>query len=152
AELKDPAAGVGTLTFWDPRTRLYGALRHQISDNSEAMSLPEGAIVPAVIHGLQPSTRGRPGEKLGVFGYGPTLGTIDKNTPFGIFGRLVNEPVSVHPPVPIALSQEVKLGPAKMLTVLEGNRVQSFDIDIVAVYSQARPSGKGLVLRVVDPV
>ena len=53
----------------------------------EAAVLSDGRIVAAQIHGINPGARGRPGEKVGIFEPGDALGTIEKNTPVGIFGR-----------------------------------------------------------------
>lgn len=149
--LKDPAAGVGTLTFWDPVSGRYGALGHMIAEGGEAASLTDGRIVAAEIHGINPGSRGRPGEKVGIFEPGDALGTIEKNTPVGIFGQLIRPPRAVAQPVPIALSHEIKEGKAEILTVIEGGRVESFEVQIVSVQRQSRPSGKGLVIRVSDP-
>ncbi len=149
--LKDPAAGVGTLTFWEPHSGAYGALGHVISDGEAAARLNEGRIVSAMIHGVNPGERGRPGEKLGVFESGASLGSIDKNTTFGIYGRLWNRLPGGLETVPVALSHEIEEGPAEMLTVLEGAKVERFEIQITAVNPRAEASGRGLVLEVSDP-
>lgn len=149
--LKDPAAGVGTLTFWDPVRMVYGALGHMISDESDSLLEKEGRIVSAQIHGIQPGARGRPGEKLGIFESTAPLGTIEKNTSFGIFGRLSRIPWAGRQPVPVALAHEVRVGEAQILTVVEGGRVDAFDVRILSVQRHARPSGKGLVIEVTDP-
>lgn len=149
--LRDPAAGVGTLTFWDPARNVYGALGHMISGDPAAFLEQEGRIVPAQIHGIQPSERGRPGEKLGIFENSAPLGTIEKNTAFGIFGRLLRTPPAGRRPVPVALAHEVREGEAQILTVVEGGRVDAFDVRILSVQRQAKPSGKGLVIEVTDP-
>lgn len=149
--LKDPAAGVGTLTFWEPSSGLYGALGHMVTDGRDAVTMTDGRIVAARIHGIQPGARGRPGEKLGIFEPGSPLGTIEKNTAFGIFGRITEEPEDAAVAIPVALSHEVKEGPAQIRTVLQGGRVETFDIEIAAVHRHPRPSSKGLVVRVTDP-
>lgn len=149
--LKDPAAGVGTLTFWEPESGLYGALGHQISEGGETMVVTDGRIVAAEIHGIQPGVKGRPGEKVGVFSDDRAMGSIEKNTQFGIFGRLTNAPQPVAAPIPIALNRDVKVGKAEILTVLDGDRVDSFTVEVTSVQAQAQPSGKGLVIQVTDP-
>jgi len=151
AYLRDPAAGVGTLTFWDPATGRYGALGHMVSEGGQPADLSDGRIVAAQIHGIRPGARGRPGEKVGVFDAGAALGTIDKNTPVGIFGELLKVPPTSADPVPIALKDEIQVGKAEILTVLDGGRIESFQVDILAVERQSRPGGKGLVIRVSDP-
>ncbi len=155
-QLKDPAAGVGTLTFWDPVGGAYGALGHMVTEGGEALALGAGRIVPAVIHGIQPGMRGRPGEKIGLFGSGASLGVIEKNTAFGIFGHLDQAAMGLlvsadRKAVPVALAHEVRTGKAEILTVVEGDEVRSFEVEIIEVERQSRPTGKGLVIEVTDP-
>ncbi|MDI6906061.1 MAG: SpoIVB peptidase [Thermoanaerobacterales bacterium] len=154
--VRDSAAGVGTLTFYEPHTRSYGALGHVIADaqTSQAIELADGKIVAAVIEGVRPGRRGQPGEKLGVFaGEGDIAGTIQKNTTCGIFGMLRSLPsVSFYRrPIPVALAEQIRPGKAEILTVLDENRVERFEIEIERVRPGARKDGKGLVIRVTDP-
>src|SRR5690606_32289232 len=125
-QLKNPAAGVGTLTFWDPVGGAYGALGHMVTEGGEALARGAGHNVPAVIHGIQPGRRGRPGEKIGLFGNSSSLGAIEKNTAFGIFGHLDQAAMGLlvdadRKAVPVALAHEVRTGKAEILTVVEGD-------------------------------
>lgn len=155
--IRDNAAGVGTLTFWDPVTRRYGALGHAIMDapSQAAGDIPVGIgrIVPAQIQGINPGARGRPGEKIGLFSEQTgTLGSVDTNTPFGIYGTLDTPPaLGQRQPLPVALAHEVEIGGATILTVLDGERIETFDVQITEVNRQSRPNDKGLVIRVTDP-
>ncbi|MGI6659446.1 MAG: SpoIVB peptidase [Dethiobacteraceae bacterium] len=154
--VRDSAAGVGTLTFYDPQTQIYGALGHVITDvdTNQAIEIKDGEIVKASIVNIRAAQRGSPGEKTGVFQEGEDLaGTIEKNCQFGIFGRLSSiMPVqgSSSKALPIALASQVKPGPAQILTVLEGTTIESFDIEIQRVYNQSRPSDKGMIIEITD--
>lgn len=153
--VRENAAGVGTLTFWDPVTQRYGALGHQIATGvtqSSHLGRAIGKLVEASIQGITPGQRGRPGEKSGVFTeQTEALGTIDKNTPFGIYGRL-DAPLSKEiAALPVALAFEVEVGPAVIYTVLDGQRIEEFEIVITHVNRQSTPTDKGLQLRVTDP-
>ncbi|WP_242868731.1 SpoIVB peptidase [Desulfotomaculum copahuensis] len=153
--IRESAAGVGTLTFYDPEARKYGALGHVIADlnTSKKIDLINGSIVQAAVQGIHPGRRGRPGEKVGLFRGEGMKGNIEKNTTFGIFGTL-EKPLSnpyYRQPVPVALAYQVKRGPAEILTVLHENKIERFRIEIVQVMPQARPDGKGMVIRVTDP-
>ena len=114
--LRDTAAGVGTLTFYDPGSNQYGALGHVIldSDTHQPINLSEGSIVKAKIIGIKAAQRGRPGEKTGIF-VEDSFGSISKNTPYGIFGS-ISDPARVDTPcrdaLPMALSTEAQTGPA----------------------------------------
>jgi stage IV sporulation protein B len=50
----------------------------------------------------------------------------------------------------VALAHQVKKGPAEILTVLEGERVERFDVEIIKVNRQRRPDDKGLVIQITD--
>lgn len=154
--VRENAAGVGTLTFWDPVSLRYGALGHQIANGAvadpAAPSQSIGRLVQASIDGITPGQRGRPGEKAGVFTESTTtLGTIDKNTPYGIYGGLVAGIEPHRQPLPVALAHEVNTGPATILTVIDGQHVEEFEIHITTVSRQSSPNDKGLQLRVTDP-
>jgi stage IV sporulation protein B len=153
--LEDPAAGVGTLSFYDPQTGRYGALGHPITDVSgREMRIDGGSIVEASIDSIRLGSRGSPGEKLGFFhGEQDLLGTIDYNSRFGIFGTLAALPENPHfpEPIPVAFSHQVREGPAEIYTVITGSRVERFAVEVVKVMNQNRPSDKGLVIQVKDP-
>ena len=50
----------------------------------------------------------------------------------------------------MALSSQVETGPAEILTVIEGETIGSFAVEIEKIAYQADPAGKGIVIRVVD--
>lgn len=152
--LRETTAGVGTLTFYHPERKVFAALGHQVTDSRDRpVALQDGRIVLAQVEGLRRSLSGDPGEKVGVLDTSGPLGIIEKNTPFGIYGRLLKAPpegLLTHP-IPVALAHEVRPGPAQMLTVLEGQSVQAFEVEILEVRSQRAPSDRGLVLEITDP-
>ena len=152
--LQSPAAGVGTLTFYDPVQMRFAGLGHMITDGlNNRVEVHDGRIVEAFIRGIQQGVRGYPGEKIGVFeGHLGDMGTIEKNTRYGIYGRLHRLPRHgmYTEPVPVALAHEVRPGPAKMLTVVDGRQVEAFDVRILQVHPHRRADGRGLVLEITD--
>jgi len=155
--IRGGTAGVGTLSFWEPVTGIFAALGHIITDNdtNRAVDVAEGHILPAVISAVEPGRRGQPGGKIGTFSFSdPPLGDIERNTPFGIVGKLAH-PIHngiMDQPVNLGMAVEVKPGPAQMLTVINGQSVEAFSIEIERAVPQEQPDDKGLVLRVTDPV
>lgn len=152
--VRDSAAGIGTLTFYEPRSKFYGALGHAIMEVAagQGQAVARGRIVQATIQGIRPSRRGQPGEKIGTLNGGAVWGEITRNTPCGIFGPL-HEPLlnPLYPqPLPVAMVYQVKKGPAEVLTVLRGNRVERFPVEILQVMPYNRKDGKGLVIKIVD--
>lgn len=154
--VRDSAAGVGTLTFYEPSSRTYGALGHVItdSDTNQPIDCEKGKIVPATVSGIQHGKRGHPGEKIGVFiEEDQLLGNIQKNTQFGIYGHLnamLNNDLYSEG-IPIASMNQVQTGYAEMLTVVEGQTIERFAIEIQKINLQDSPESKGLVIKVIDP-
>lgn len=150
--IRDNTAGIGTLTFYDPGSGKYGALGHLITDGSKnKINLDGSKIVKTFVQNIKVGRSGEPGEKVGVFADdGNFKGNIEKNTKYGIFGTLNIPKETENYTVPIALANEVKTGPAKIYTVLQGNRIDAYDIEILRVMPDNRELGKGMVISITD--
>ncbi len=151
--IKNSTAGVGTLTFYEPKTKTYGALGHVIADfdSGHKLNPVDGKIVEATVKGIHPGQKGSPGEKLGIFkGNSDIIGNIEKNTICGIFGRLqrgINNPY-YNKPMSVAMRYQIEEGQAEILTVLDGNKIEKFNIKIIDIL----PAGnnKELIIKVTD--
>ncbi len=154
--IRDSAAGVGTLTFYDPKTKQYGALGHVITDvdTQEPIIVRNGQILYSTVTSIDKGTSGKPGGKRASFvDENQIIGDINKNTPFGIFGTMYDKPLNgvINKAIPIALPEEVKVGPAEILTVIKGQKVERFKIEIENVIDQKYPATKGMIIKVTDP-
>jgi stage IV sporulation protein B len=154
--IRDSAAGVGTLTFYAPNEKIYGALGHVITDmdTQKPIIVGGGQIVPSKVTSIEKGHNGSPGEKIASMLSGnSSIGTIEKNTPFGIFGKMNKLPENSisSEPIPIAFTEEVKVGPAEILTVVDGQKVERFDIEVSNVIKQKYPASKGLIIKITDP-
>ncbi|WP_163969951.1 SpoIVB peptidase [Oceanobacillus halotolerans] len=153
--IRDSAAGIGTMTFHHPKSKKYGALGHVISDmdTQKPIEIHDGTIVKSSIESIDKGNNGTPGEKQAKFSIKEDqIGSITKNSPFGIFGEL-NKSITndVHDdPMPVALSHEVKEGPAKILTVIDGEKVEEFDVEVVSSVPQKYPATKGMIIQIKD--
>lgn len=154
--VEDPAAGVGTLTFYDPVTKRFAGLGHHIAEfpGAKGLSFQQGEIVNASINGIKIGAPGEPGEKIGVCNSSSNIiGRIERNNRFGIYGQLYSHFLDpLVKPVPIAYSSQIKDGPAEIYTVIRGRQVEKFKILIIKVFQQNEPRDKGMVIRVTDPV
>ncbi len=154
--IRDSAAGIGTMTFYHPESKKYGALGHVISDmdTKKPIVVEDGQIVRSTVTSIEKGGKGDPGEKLARFSSDrEIIGNIKRNSPFGIFGEL-NKDIKngvFDRPLQIALSHQVKEGPAKILTVVNNDEVKLFDIEIVSTIPQKFPATKGMVIKVTDP-
>ena len=154
--IRDSAAGIGTLTFYEPKTKKYGALGHVISDmdTKKPIVVKDGYIVPSTVTSIQKGQNGVPGEKMARFlAEQDLVGNIQKNNQFGIYGTLNTDLKNgiIDKPIPIALSHQVKKGKAQILTVVEKDKVEMFDIEIVNSIPQKFPATKGMVIKITDP-
>lgn len=154
--IRDSAAGIGTLTFYEPNSHKYGALGHVISDmdTKKPIVVRDGEVVRSTVTSIEKGLNGNPGEKLARFkDERHVVGNIFRNSPYGIFGEL-HEQLSNginDKALPIALSHQVKEGPAKIYTVVEGDKVEEYAIEIVSTIPQKFPATKGMVIKITDP-
>lgn len=153
--IRDSAAGVGTLTFYAPDQGVYGALGHVISDmdTQTPIEVGEGQILESSVMSINKSQTGEPGEKRAQFvKEGKILGNIERNTQFGIFGKMGEGPAHSFndKALPVAFAEDVKEGPAQILTVVNGQKVERFDIQIAHVSKQSGPATKGMVIKITD--
>lgn len=152
----DGVAGVGTLTFINPSNNNFGALGHEIieSNSQNRIEVREGKVIEAKISGIHSGQRGLPGEKLGTFFQTENvLGDINKNNQFGIYGTLKKIPENPYfrEPIPVAVNSEVKRGPAKIYTVIQGGKIEEFSVNIERVYYQSSEKEKGMIINITDP-
>ena len=153
--IRDSAAGIGTMTFVHPDSMKYGALGHVISDNDtkKPIQVEDGQIMRSTVTSIERGSHGNPGEKLARFSPDrEVIGNITINSPYGIFGKLNTNMTNgiMDKAMPIALSNQVKEGPAKILTVIDQDKVEAFDIEVVSTVPQKFPATKGMVIKVTD--
>ncbi len=151
--LRDSMAGIGTMTFYDPESGVFGALGHGINDVDTSMLMPleSGSIMPASVTEVKKGAGGSPGELHGQFDLTRDLGTLYANTNLGIFGQMPRETVSSQAePVEVASRDQVEIGPATILSNIRGDEVEEFDVEITHLY----PEGDGtrsMMVEVRDP-
>ncbi|MEG1867730.1 MAG: SpoIVB peptidase [Clostridiales bacterium] len=149
--VRDNMGGVGTLTFYDPKSQRFGALGHPIEGViSESGETIIGRALPSAVRGIKKATKGETGEKIGYFESGEFDGVVDTVGLYGIYGIMegtVKNPLNTY--VYPGKSDEVKVGPAKIVTVIEGSNPEFFDINILHV-DKNDTSGKGLAIEITD--
>lgn len=91
--VRDSASGVGTMAFYEPETKRFTALGHGISDSDtgELLDVQTGEVVNSKIVNITKGQKGFPGEIKGSISKQTTIGNVNKNTNFGIFGTLTSE-------------------------------------------------------------
>ena len=153
--VRDKTAGIGTLTFYDKDTKVFGALGHGITDmdTGHLLNPNHGKIINAKISNIEQGKKGSPGEIKGMFYESEKeLGEIINNSHYGIFGVLNDEFVKAdkREPIPIGFKEEVKIGKAHILATISDNKVEKFDIEITDVQLQDKPEQKSMTIKITD--
>ncbi len=152
--IRDNAQGIGTMTY-EAADSSFGALGHGINDvdTSLLMNLEEGTLYRTEIVGITRGSNGSPGELTGYIEYDSdnVIGEITENTEEGIFGICDEEvgAASVFEPIPIALKQEIEMGPAQIICSVTGEP-EFYDVEIVEVNLDRDNINRGIVVKVVD--
>lgn len=143
--LRDGVSGIGTLTFCDPATGIYGALGHSISDADTGLEMPldEGSITDAEIVSITKGLPGAPGELNGCADMGRVLGSIDGNTAHGIYGRMYTALGTRR-----LETGNITTGPATIVSTVSGRQPEEYDVEINRIYRDA--GGAHVMLTVVD--
>lgn len=152
--IKDQISGIGTITFYDPETKTYGALGHPLMDDELESSLHlevnSSETFDAYILSVKKSQDGQPGQKMARIEKTKHLGDVQINDRFGVYGfydTLYKEDMKA---VEVASQKEIHLGTATILTVLEGHKCDAFEIEIVHLEKQTEEDIKGIQFKVVD--
>lgn len=132
--VKDSIAGIGTLTYIDPNTGIYGALGHEIveSNTNSRVEVKTGKIFKSTITSIDRSTLGSPGGKNARFDVSKVYGNIEKNLTTGIYGKYNSTMPEIETLKVVGLD-EVKKGKAYIYTVVEGNDIEKFEINITKI-------------------
>ena len=150
--VRDSSAGIGTLTYYDQDQQVFAGLGHGICDidTSELMPLRNGDIVPATINGIVKGEKGTPGELRGYFSDQASIGTLLANINTGVYGTMGKSPVQ-NEPIKVAMKQQVKPGKAQILTTIDGQTPQYYDIEIESVNYKEHTPTKNMIIRITDP-
>lgn len=152
--IKEKIAGIGTLTFYDPKTNKFASLGHGIyeSETGALLKAKSGTLLNTRVDQIKAGEKGEPGELGGViYDFQNPLGTIEKNTEFGIYGEADDaQDFALSKPLIMAARSEVEKGDAYILTTIDGTKVEKFHIEITKVRHQGHAAGKGLEFEVID--
>ena len=145
--VKDSIKGIGTLTFIDPNTKIFGALGHEIVEKStnKILEIKDGKIYDSTVTDVQPSRNGLPGEKNAIFD-DSSNGSIDENTNKGIFG-IYEANLPEKKLYKVAKVSNIQKGNAKILTVLKDKEIKEYDINILNI---SNDDTKNLLFEVTD--
>ena len=147
--VKDSVTGIGTLSFIDPTTKKFGALGHEITEQNTGLMLEvkKGTIFSSSVTKIDRSSNGVPGSKNALFYSDDIKGNILKNTHVGIFGNYTKE-IPVKQAYKVATPEDIELGNAKILTVIDGTDVKEYNINILKL--NKKDENKNILFEITD--
>jgi len=147
--VKDSITGIGTLTFIDPNTKIFGALGHEIIERNtgQILEVKDGKIYTSEVVNIEPSVNGVPGEKNAKLNTDEVIGDIFENTTKGIFGNYDAEIVK-DKLYKVGNSSNIKKGEAMIRTVVANNKVEEFTINILKINENSKT--KNIVFEITD--
>lgn len=153
--VRDSAAGVGTITFYEPSNKTFGALGHGITDidTNELINIASGEFITTKILNITKGEVGTPGKIQGTIDNQTNIGTISKNTKFGIYGKVDNLSsinIDKSKEMDVALRDEIKQGKATILCSLDNQTPQEYEIEIEKIFKDNNYDNKSMQIKVTD--
>ncbi len=153
--VRDAAAGVGTVTFYEPISEQFASLGHGITDidTGSLVKIASGELVKAHILSIMKGQKGVPGELRGTIDGGSKLGEVYNNTSFGIFGKLETASsleVSNKNEMEVLSRDKIKTGKAQIICEIETGNKKYYDIEIQKIYYNNNSNNKSMLIKVTD--
>lgn len=153
--VRDGAAGIGTITYYEPATKKFAALGHGIIDidTEKLINIDTGELVTTSIISIEKGKEGFPGEIKGTITSSQTIGNVSNNTEFGIYGTLTNIGelnINNSNELEIATRDEIQKGPAKIIMTLENENRKEYNIEITKIYKNNETNNKSMLIKVTD--
>ena len=149
--VRDSGAGIGTVTFIIPETGAFAGLGHGICDADTGALIPmkRGSVSDVTISSVVRGAAGAPGELKGYFNAGK-VGSLLGNSASGVWGVYSKLPEMDCEPMPVGLRDEIEEGDAYILSTLDSNKIERYDIRISNINRDAKGS-KCFTVTVTDP-
>ncbi len=147
--VKDSISGIGTLTYIDPETKIYGALGHEIieSNSMTTVEIKSGTIFESLVTSIDRSSVGSAGTKNAKFYSNNVYGSVSKNTISGIYGTYTDE-LPNKETLEVGKPDDLKEGEAVIYTVLKGEKVEQFTINITNINKSGKI--KNITFEITD--
>ena len=130
--IKDNVVGLGTLTYIDPISKIYGSLGHEI-----------------VLNETNEKVDGYVGSKNASISYNNKVGNIVTNNENGLYGFYTSK-LPIKNTMQIAEFKDIVLGYAYILTVTNDNEIKKYKIKIVDKYNNKKDTQKAFSFEIVD--
>ena len=149
--VRDSIQGIGTVTYYDPKMKTFGALGHGVYDvdTGQLMAIREGALAKAELTEIVRGAKGIAGELVGTVDLQEKIAEVEQNTETGIFGNVNGAPFAGEP-LQVAELDEIRKGDAVLLSDLEGDGVKEYAVKIETIRRNGEKNHKDLTIRITD--
>ena len=150
-QIRDGAAGIGTITYIDPETRCFGGLGHGIcdADSGSPIEMSVGVVSGVILGGIEKGASGKAGELSGIL-TDKLLGKVYKNTVCGVFGELDNLPSGAsYRLAEVGTRDDVHTGEATILSTVKNGMLREYSIKITEIDTDSH-GAKSFKIKVTD--
>ena len=153
--VRDSAAGIGTMTYYEPETKNFAALGHGITDvdTGRLINISNGQFITTKVLSIIKGKDGAPGKIQGSISEQSNVGTIKKNSIFGVYGIAENVQkikIDTNKKMNVATRNEIKLGEATILCSLDEDKTKEYKIQIEKIYLNNNYDNKSILIKVTD--
>lgn len=147
--VKDTINGIGTLSYIDPETNIFGSLGHEIQESitKEKFKISDGNIYKAEVSSITKSKDNITGEKNASIDKTKQQGKIIINENSGIFGIYEKEHNNSNL-MEIASKEEIKKKDAIIRTVVSKSEIKDYKINIIAIDESDK--SKNILFEITD--
>ena len=153
--VREGNAGVGTLTFYHPESKTFAALGHGILDvdTEKLLKISTGDLLKSNVIYISKGKRGEPGELKGTITGQPIIGTINKNSTFGVYGTLTDTSainLNRENEIEVALRNEIREGSAKIWCSVDDSGIKEYNVEIKKIFKNSDETNKNMIIKVTD--
>ena len=147
--VKDTINGIGTLSYIDPETKVFGSLGHEILEakSYSKFEISEGSIYSSTVSDIKRSSNGNTGEKKANIDKSNEIGSIITNELNGIYGKYINDYPN-RELIEVGDSSSIKKGLAYIKTVINNDKINDYSINIINI--DESNSTKNILFEITD--
>lgn len=147
--LRQGIAGIGTVTYFDPDTGVFGALGHGVCGSDGLLNMTRGSAYEASVMEVKKGKSGDPGQLKGAARSIEPIAPLLRNTAQGVFG--INPRGWKGEALPVAEYSQIHTGPAAIRAQIGSGQAQEYSVEILKIYPQTRADCRNFLLKVTDP-
>ena len=148
--LRQGVSGIGTVTWYDPKTGGFATLGHGVSNSAgQLLKLVSGSAFKSQVATVRKGKVGEPGQLMGSVESPEPIGTLKINSNRGVFG--ISQVEWTGKTLETACWEEIQTGKATILSTIDREGVREYSVEILKLYPRTNGNGRNLLIKVTDP-